>query len=702
MNLNYRMKKNIIFLIAFLLFACSTPDKIKNQVQKITLSSLLNEMTDFQKLMETPKPNYKCIQFSSYDRRSTDPKKKNPSGWYANSDIGRYVRIETNKGRVEYVMADVNGPGAIVRIWSAFPQGTIRVYLDNAKEPEIEMPMYDMLYGESKFFFPPIAGIYGMGGNSYMPIPFAQRCKITSTTKKVYYQVNCRVYKGNVNVETFTLKNLKEKSELVKKINNSLKSPEKLQINPSDHNTTSATPLIKPGKSFKIPVNKNKKGNKIIYNFECKVVNGDLEKTLRGCLLEISFDDMKEPAVQAPLGDFFGTAPGLNKYKSLPLGVLDDGTMYCHFLMPYKNKCSIKIINTTTNEVKLSYKILTMPSKWSKQSQYFCAKWKVWYNYKTRPISEFNLFECEGKGKYVGNMYQISNPVPNWWGEGDEKVYIDGEKFPSIFGTGTEDYYGYSYCWNALFMHAYHNQVRADGPGNFGHTCVSRFHFLDAFTFDKSIKFNLEMWHQVNTKVSVATTVYWYERPGAKDNFKPIKKDQLIIPKLPEFKKIPGAIEGEEMKVIKITGGKICDSILGETGVNQNDVAKDFPSLVPCLITGWQSIDRSKGNALWWKDLNTNDELVLEFYSDKAGTNEVLYSGTYSMIFGVYDIYINDNPADKPLDLFSKSTRSTGEIKLGKFFINKGKNTIKIVVKEKKRKVALFVLDYIKLQKVNF
>ena len=48
--------------------------------------------------------------------------------------------------------------------------------------------------------------------------------------------------------------------------------------------------------------------------------------------------------------------------------------------------------------------------------------------------------------KYVGNMYQISNPVPNWWGEGDEKIYIDGEKFPGTFGTGTEDYYGYAYC----------------------------------------------------------------------------------------------------------------------------------------------------------------------------------------------------------------------------------------------------------------
>ncbi len=88
-------------------------------------------------------------------------------------------------------------------------------------------------------------------------------------------------------------------------------------------------------------------------------------------------------------------------------------------------------------------------------------------------------------------MYQISNPVANWWGEGDEKIYIDNENFPSTFGTGTEDYYGYAYCWYEPFTHAYHNQVRVDGPANFGHSCVSRFHFLDALTFDKSIKFDM-------------------------------------------------------------------------------------------------------------------------------------------------------------------------------------------------------------------
>ena len=686
--------------VCLLLFACSDLNNLKEQNQTVTLVSLLNEMTDFYELMLTPEPNYKCVQFSSYDRRSTDPNNKTETNWFANSDIGNFIRIETNNGKVEYVMADVDGPGAVVRIWSANSPGTIRIYLDNSLEPEIEISMKKWLSGEDKRFPPPIAGARGIGKNSYMPIPFAKYCKITSSARMVYYHVDCRVYKGNVNVETFSLKQLEENSQLVKKTAEILENPEKLLLNPKDYNTLSATNTLQPGSSFSFSSDSSK-NNEIIYNFECKILKGDLENSLRGCLLEVTFDNMKEPAVQAPLGDFFATAPGLNKFKSLPLGVLGNGTMYCHFLMPFKKKCSFKFTNTTTNEISLTYNILLAPYNWTERSQYFFAKWRAWFDYPTRPQVDLDLFSCKGKGKYVGNMFQISNPVPNWWGEGDEKVYIDGEKFPSIFGTGAEDYYGYAYCWCEPFSHAYHNQVRVDGPANFGHSCVSRFHFLDAFTFDKSIKFDFELWHHANTKVSIASTVYWYGDKNCKDNFSDIKKEQLTISKLPKMKKIPGAIEGEKMKVIKMSSGKISTSLTGDNCIDQQRAQNDGSIIYPCLMAGWQCTSRSEGHALWWIDFNKGDELVLQFLSDKSGTNEVLYSGTQGRIFGDFDIYINGEPAEKPLNLFAKKVLPVREIRLGKFLIKKGKNEIKIVPIRKDNKNKIFVLDCLILQKVN-
>ncbi len=197
----------------------------------------------------------------------------------------------------------------------------------------------------------------------------------------------------------------------------------------------------------------------------------------------------------------------------------------------------------------------------------------------------------------------------------------------------------------------------------------------------------------------MASTVYWYERPGAEADFPLIKKEQLVVPELPELKKIPGAIEGEEMIITKITGGKVSRKLTGENGINQQKVLNDTSMLLPCLITGFQGTSRSTGRALWWIDSKKGDELELEFLSDKEGTDEIFYSGTRGKIFGKFDLFINGVPVKETLDLFAKNITPTGEISLGKFFIKKGANKIKIVTKEKNRQTDLFVIDYIKIGK---
>ena len=76
-------------------------------------------------------------------------------------------------------------------------------------------------------------------------------------------------------------------------------------------------------------------------------------------------------------------------------------------------------------------------------------------------------------------MLHIWNPQGGWWGEGDDKFFVDGEKFPSSFGTGSEDYFGYAWSSPVLFQHAYHNQTHNDG-GSKGHVSANRWHIPDA------------------------------------------------------------------------------------------------------------------------------------------------------------------------------------------------------------------------------
>ena len=90
---------------------------------------------------------------------------------------------------------------------------------------------------------------------------------------------------------------------------------------------------------------------------------------------------------------------------------------------------------------------------------HFHANWHYEYPihaYGARGTKDWNYIEAQGKGVYVGDNLAVMNPVKEWWGEGDEKIYVDGEKFPSHFGTGTEDYYGYAWCWPVAFQHPFH------------------------------------------------------------------------------------------------------------------------------------------------------------------------------------------------------------------------------------------------------
>ena len=116
-------------------------------------------------------------------------------------------------------------------------------------------------------------------------------------------------------------------------------------------------------------------------------------------------------------------------------------------------------------------------------------------------------------------MLDIENPPGTaWWGEGDEKIYVDGESFPGLFGTGTEDYFGYAWSTPERFEHAYHAQTAAPGNGFGGLWSMNRFHILDPIPFARSLRFDLEIWHWTETTVAVDATVYWYARPGGRDD----------------------------------------------------------------------------------------------------------------------------------------------------------------------------------------
>jgi hypothetical protein len=158
---------------------------------------------------------------------------------------------------------------------------------------------------------------------------------------------------------------------------------------------------------------------------------------------------------------------------------------------------------------------------------YFGASWHEYFNIKTAGAEstggsgkhiDINFVEIAGKGLYAGDAITIFNTADAWFGEGDEKIYVDGETFPSSIGTGTEDYYGYAWCRPEIFSHPFIAQPSGSGNFNPGQTINMRYRVLDAIPFRTSISSNIELWHWVATTMNYALTSYWYIIPPYKNN----------------------------------------------------------------------------------------------------------------------------------------------------------------------------------------
>jgi hypothetical protein len=517
----------------------------------ITVESLLQEMTDLSRLAERPDPWYRYKQWTSYDRNSDNW--KDP---FANGDAGQFIRTEMHDGRTEHVMADVKGPGALVRLWSANPVGTIRFYFDGEEKPRLVSDMKALLTGADPMFPAAFSYIASLGTNLYYPMPFAQGLKITWDGPKasVYYAAGIREYVAGTNVETF-------EPSMVARAGGQAAKVEK-DLFPRSSQKWVDERFIAAGKSMTTVYDMGTSDGRELRNFAVRFPRPDqkdmpwgdpnrIHNLLRKLRLQIEFDG--ETTVDVPLGDFFGSPFG-SAVETLPVSVREGGTMIARWSMPYKKRAKITITNNNPEAVSLNYSIENVPRKFTPGTYLFHARWHS-QTKKTRPFYDFNFLDAKGEGRFVGAGLVIGNPVTAWWGEGDEKVYVDGETFPSLFGTGTEDYFGYAWSNPTPFTKPYHAQPKTPNFGTQGQTQNSRYHIIDDITFGKSIRFDMEAWHWADVTATFATTAYWYALPGSTLPEAP-DPSSLPIAEIEMPKPVKGAIEGELLKW-KVTGGKV-------------------------------------------------------------------------------------------------------------------------------------------------
>ena len=633
-------------LYFFKLFGCILILQIISftlRAQQITTGSLLDEMVNREELTKFPNPAYKCAQFSSYDQHSTTP---DENSWYANWDRSYWLRVEKNSGRREFVMMDIDGPGAVVRFWVTVAgyggNGTLRVYLDNIDEPVIEGEIFSLLSGNVLAPDPLAASVskhtnyLQRGHNLYLPIPYASHCKITYESdaqteapgaqkgEALYYNINYRTYEEGTKVASFSKDDLTAYKDKIDLAVNALNSPNNSLTSATDVNLNGT---IAPNKE----ITKEFEGEQMIRRLSMKLSADDIEQALRSTVLEISFDGAK--TVWCPVGDFFGTGYKISPFTTFYTSTEKDGTLISNWLMPFKKNCTLKIRNYGNQDVTVSEcAISTADYNWTAESMYFGAGWfekyKLYTGDGSRPMDgnndgffDLNYVTLTGKGVLVGTGVTLFNAAGQWWGEGDEKVYVDNETFPSHFGTGTEDYYGYAWCRPEKFSHPY--LAQPDGSGNLapGYTVNQRYRGLDGIPFTQNLTFDMEIWHWAATTINYAPVTYWYMLPGGKTNRVAVPeqlKNQVVLEPSDFYSKTPneqGRIEAEYLKVTA-TKGNIRSQAVSEFN--------------------W-----SNGTQVWWTGAQPGDKATLQFEIEEENDYNLKVRLTKARDYGIYAIYLD-------------------------------------------------------------
>jgi hypothetical protein len=580
-------------------------------------------------------------------------------------------------------MAEYDGPGAIVRLWSANPDGTLRIYLDGSATPAIEARMPEFLAGSVPGFPPPLGGVAARGYNLYFPIPFARSCKVTQEGAGIYYTVAVRQYAPGTQVKTFRRDDMPE--PVVRTAAERISTPglaKPIQPSGATAKTQRFRVALAPGARATLA---DLHGPQAITELRARFAPEISEAALRGLVLRGTFDG--EQTIEVPLGDFFGTAPGLSPFSTLPLGITPQHEAWSHWVMPMRRAGRLEVVNRGRASVVFSGEFSTSPYTWSADSMYFWAGYRPRYGLSTRPMRDMQVLEATGEGVFAGLSMAIDNPSRQWWGEGDEKIYVDGEAFPSWFGTGTEDYFGYAWSDVSRFEHAYHSQPRVDGTdssgrgrGHWGRISNNRFHIADRIPFRKSLKFDLEMWHWAHTTVNVATVAYWYAKPGSNAAFTPLRPADLEVHPMPEFVPgtIPGAIEGEAMRIV---------SNNAKSGKAE--------------VQSWG--DLSGDAQLWWQGAAPGESLTLAFDAPRAGRFRVFGRFLQARDYGIHQLAINGQSAGEPRDFYAKDITPSEEIELGTFDLKATGNTFTATSAGKNPKAeagAMLGLDYLRLQAV--
>ncbi len=495
--------------------------------EPITFDSMLPALTNRTAIAMPPTHPGRMRMFSSYDRTG--------------GNIDWLTGLQPDaEGLV--TLAELEGPGCVVRIWvTGGGYRDLRFYIDGEREPRLHRPRNDFFGGDTPFSYP-LSGRVSGGRYTYVPIPFAESLVIKaewpdySPDSRPYVQVNYFEFPEGMPVESYPHELSQAQLDAVAAINREwqpmshmiddnpevrgigpLTSTDDLRprrgdpLDPTNHETALLNALdafesvvLAPGDTHTWLDESGEgmiEGFAIDLDFDEDADTVTRTRALRELALHLHWDGQTEPSVAAPLGDFFGNALAWRSWRSMFAGQVD-GVFVSQWPMPYRQGAvgTLRNDGQTPIRVRTTHRTTTRPDG----ARYFHAHW----HHATGQGIPFPMLYTEGAGHYVG-CYLISLGADGTWNilEGDESFHVDDEPWPSLHGTGLEDYFNGAWYYTGIFDLPIHGLLEKAVM----RTTQYRWHPTDPVPFSERLSMQIQFGDGNTAQGYMASVAFWYQ-----------------------------------------------------------------------------------------------------------------------------------------------------------------------------------------------
>jgi hypothetical protein len=369
----------------------------------------------------------------------------------------------------------------------------------------------------------------------------------------------------------------------------------------------------------------------------------------RQLIVRCYWDGEETPSVEVPVSDFFGMGFGEWKdFISLPINMTSGG-YNTYWAMPFKRSARITVENTSTVSLEKLYYNLDIRTydQLPDDVLYFHAQYNQTVTRTDEPVV---VLEAEGRGHYVGTLMSMQPQQGTSLGylEGDERIFIDRERDPTVIGTGAEDYFSSGWYYDTgEYSAPYHGVPIKDTEA--GRISTYRWHIEDPIPFREHLLFTIEHGAINNSPdVEYASVAFWYQtHPHA-------AFPRLAAALLPLSRIAAPDIEAEGLIAsAAMTGGRL--EVQDMSGFE----------------AAWG------GDAqLWWVEARPGDRLTLPLEAPSAGTYELVGFFTRAQDYGIVRLHVNGRPLEPLMDGYNRGVVPTGQVSFGRVPLRAGSNEL--------------------------